>query len=93
MKIESVRVDGAPLVQVTPGVSGGYPCVGNTRIPVRSLVEALRQTQDFDLVVEAFPQLEPAVIRAALDWYILNPSPVNDDILRNKQSLERVLGR
>ncbi len=93
MKIESIRVGSAPLIQETPGVSGGYPCIGDTRIPVRSLVLAYRQTHDFDRVLEAFPQLKPEVIRAALDWYILHPTDVDEDIRRNADSMERVLSR
>jgi uncharacterized protein (DUF433 family) len=93
MNIESMCVDGAPLIRETPRVSGGYPCIGDTRIPVRSLVLAYRQTHDFDLVVAAFPQLQPDVIRAALDWYILHPAAVDDDIRRNAESMERILSR
>jgi uncharacterized protein (DUF433 family) len=78
---------GADVVRETEGICGGYPCVGMSRIPVRSLVLAYRQLQDFDLVVETFPTLTPEQIRAALDWYIVHPARVDEDILRNDEAL------
>jgi uncharacterized protein (DUF433 family) len=78
---------GADVVRETEGVCGGYPCVGMSRIPVRSLVLAYRGLQDFDRVVETFPTLTPEQIRGALDWYILHPARVDEDIVRNDQAL------
>jgi uncharacterized protein (DUF433 family) len=84
---------GAQAVRETEGVGGGYPCVGNSRIPVRSLVLAYRKLQDFALVVETFPTLTPDEIRAALDWYIVHPARVDEDIARNEQALKELTGR
>jgi uncharacterized protein (DUF433 family) len=73
------------VVRETPGVCGGYPCVGDTRIPVRCLVTAYRQLSTFDEVVACFPTLSRDEVRAALDWYIVHPERVNEDIERNAQ--------
>jgi uncharacterized protein (DUF433 family) len=81
---------GADVVRETEGVCGGYPCVGMSRIPVRSLVLAYRQLQEFDRVVETFPTLTPEQIRGALDWYILHPARVDEDIARNEQALNEL---
>lgn len=81
---------GADMVRETPGVCGGYPCVGNSRIPVRSLVIAFRKLRDIALVVEAFPTLTPEQIRGALDWYIVHPERVEEDIERNEQALREL---
>jgi uncharacterized protein (DUF433 family) len=78
----------ANIVRETEGVCGGYPCVGNSRIPVRSLVLAYRQLQDFTHVVETFPTLTPEEVRGALDWYIVHPARVDEDIARNEQALK-----
>jgi uncharacterized protein (DUF433 family) len=74
-------------VRETPGVCGGYPCVGDTRIPVRCLVIAYRQLGTFDEVVACFPTLSRREVRAALDWYIVHPERVNEDIERNAQEI------
>lgn len=70
-------------INETPGVSGGYPCIGNTRISVRLLVEAFRRTQDECKVVNAFSQLTPDQVRAGLAYYAQNPARVDEDIERN----------
>jgi uncharacterized protein (DUF433 family) len=71
-------------VQETEGVCGGYPCVGDTRISVRCLVIAFRQLGgDIAGLAGAFPTLPRHTIRAALDWYILHPARVEEDIKRN----------
>lgn len=83
----AVLTDRPPLVNETPGVCGGYPCVGDTRIPVRLLVEAFRQTPDERAVVRAYPQLTPEQIRGAFAYYVQNPVRVDEDIERNKRTL------
>ncbi|MBA2449421.1 MAG: DUF433 domain-containing protein [Chloroflexi bacterium] len=47
----------------TEGVCGGYPCVGDTRIPVRSVVTAYWQLGDFAQTMDAFPRLTREEIR------------------------------
>ena len=81
---------GADVVRETEGICGGYPCVGTSRIPVRSLVLAYRQLQDFDRLVETFPTLTPEQIRGALDWYILHPARVDEDIVLEEQALKEL---
>ena len=81
---------GADVVRETQGVCGGYPCVGKSRIPVRSLVIAYRQTGNLDLVIETFPTLTPDQIRGALAWYAEHPSRVDEDIERNEQALREL---
>ena len=83
----------ARAVQETAGVCGGYPRVGNSRIPVRSLVIAYRNLRDFERVVETFPTLTRDEIRSALDWYILHPERVDADIKRNDGVLENMIRR
>lgn len=79
------------VVQQTEGVCGGYPRVGNSRIPVRSLILAYRRLDDFEAVVETFPSLSRDEIRAALDWYIRHPERVDEDIRRNDDVLEGMI--
>ena len=81
------------LIRETPGVSGGYPCIGNTRIPVRSIVLAYRETGSFERTLEEYPQLTPAEVRAALDYYQAHPARVDEDIERNARAWEEITGR
>ena len=87
---------GANVVRETEGVCGGHPCVGNSRIPVRSLVIAYRQSGSVDLVIETFPTLTPDQVCGALAWYTEHPTRVDEDIERNDRALkglERIASR
>lgn len=80
-------------IRETPGVSGGYPCVGSTRIPVRGIVLAHRETGSFERTAEAYPQLTSAEVRAALDYYQAHPARVDEDIERNASVWEEITSR
>ena len=54
-----------PFVRETPGVAGGYPCVGETRIPVRLIVEFTREGVTVEQLLAMYPQLTAEQIRGA----------------------------
>jgi uncharacterized protein (DUF433 family) len=73
------------FVQETPGVSGGYPCVGNTRIRVSLVVESYHAHQrDIDRTADFF-DLTPDQVRAALEYYEQHRDRVDEDIRRNRR--------
>jgi uncharacterized protein (DUF433 family) len=82
-----------PAIAEYPGVNGGYPVIAPTRIAVRLIVEAYRETGDLDEVAEAFPQLRPAQIQAALDYYRDHPERVDEDMERNERALRAIRSR
>jgi uncharacterized protein (DUF433 family) len=81
---------GADVVRETEDVCGGYPCVGMSRIPVRSLVLNYRHLQDFEQLVDLYPTLTREQIRGALDWYIVHPERVDEDIAREEEALREL---
>jgi len=83
----AVFADRPPLINETPGVCGGYPCVGDTWIPLRLLIEAFRKTPDERTVAKLYPQLTPEQIRGAFAYYVQKPDRVDEDIERNKRTL------
>lgn len=74
----------------TPGVSGGYPCIAGTRIPVRTVVRMYAITSDVAEVAEELPQLTREQIEAALAYYADHPDRVDDDIARNEAALAQL---
>ena len=80
-------------INETPGVCGGYPCIGNTRIPVRVVVIASRNLGSIERVVEAYPQLSAAQVRAALEYYRAHPGRVDEDIETEARAGEETVGR
>ena len=73
-------------------MSGGYPVIGETRIAVRLVVEAYRQTGTVGDIAKAFPQLTREQIVSALDYYRSNPTRVDEDIERNARTLSALRG-
>lgn len=85
---------GSTDILTTPGVCGGYPRIGQTRIRVGSIVQVYRLTgDDFARTVAAWPQLTREQVRAALDYYREHPQLVDEDIARNEQALAALNGR
>jgi uncharacterized protein (DUF433 family) len=82
-----------PLIAEYPEVNGGYPVIALTRIAVRLIVEAFRETGDLDGAAEAFPQLRCEQIQAALAFYQDHPARVDEDIERNQRALRAIRSR
>lgn len=72
-------------IHETPGVMGGYPCIGNTRISVRALVEVAR-LYGAETIAEYYPHLTRAQIDAGLAYYAAHPARVDEDIARNRRA-------
>lgn len=77
----------------TPGVCGGYPCIGATRIPVRMIVELFNDTDDLNQTVAMFPQLTRQQITDALAYYREHPDRVDADIARNARVVAHLAAR
>lgn len=85
---------GDTTIRETPGVCGGYPCVGHTRISVRSVVIIYRETgHNFEETAAVFPQLTREQIQAALDYYERHPARVDEDIARNARAWAELTGQ
>ena len=55
-------------ISIDPAVRGGKPCVKGTRITVYDILEYLAGGMSEDQIIEDFPALAPADIRAALEF-------------------------
>jgi uncharacterized protein (DUF433 family) len=82
-----------PFVQETPGVSGGYPCIGNSRIPVRLIVEYTRAGLSVADLLEMYPHLTAEQLHGTLDYYAKFPARVDEDIATNAQALADLIAR
>jgi uncharacterized protein (DUF433 family) len=80
-------------IRETPGINGGYPRIGNTRIPVRTVIERYRATGSLAETVRAFPQLTHEQITAALAYYREHPERVDEDIDRNARTWAELTAR
>src|SRR4051794_26845027 len=67
-------------IQKTPGVCGGDACVGNTRIPVWTLVEFKRLGRTDDELLADFPSLSRTGVLAAWDYARSHPDEIEEAI-------------
>ena len=86
--------EGDSTIRETPGVCGGYPCVGHTRVSVRVVVNMYRATgHDLERTHEMLNMLTREQIQAALDYYAAHPARVDEDIERNARAWAEITGQ
>jgi uncharacterized protein (DUF433 family) len=77
-------------VRETPGVCGGSPCVGNTRIPVRLIVEFTRDGATIADLLEMYPHLTSEQLHGALAFYADHASRIDEEIAANARALAEI---
>ena len=55
------------LITIDPEIQGGTPCFAGTRVPVRSLFDAIKHGRTIDYFLTQFPTVKPEQVRAVLD--------------------------
>jgi uncharacterized protein (DUF433 family) len=84
--------DQHPMITCTLGVQGGYPCIKETRTPVRAIVEYDKiYDGDTDEFLEALPHLNRKQIEAAREYYRETPELVDEDIARQQEAVAKIL--
>jgi len=75
-------------IKKTPGVCGGDACVGNTRIPVWSLVCDRRLGASDAVILESFPHLTAADLVNAWAYADAYPAEIEQAIKENDEVME-----
>lgn len=55
-------------ITVKPDKMGGVPCIRGLRVPVATVVGMVAEGMTTEEILEAYPYLEPADIRQALEY-------------------------
>lgn len=55
-------------ITINPEIVNGQPCIKDTRITVKRVVEAVALYQDWNRVIEEYPGLTTDDIVQALEW-------------------------
>ncbi|MCI0534506.1 MAG: DUF433 domain-containing protein, partial [Verrucomicrobiales bacterium] len=76
-----------PRINKTPGVCGGDACIGNSRIPVWTLVSLQRQGASDRELLEAYPSLTQTDLEAAWQYYAARRQEVEDAIRENDEAM------
>jgi uncharacterized protein (DUF433 family) len=59
-------MSGTSSILIDPDVQGGTPCFAGTRVPVKSLFDALARGRSVDYFLEQFPSVRPEQVRDVL---------------------------
>jgi uncharacterized protein (DUF433 family) len=81
-----------PHVTKTPGVCGGKVCIDGSRVRVNNVVFLHKGGANDEKILEAYPDLTPAQIHAALAYYCDNREEIDADLAADKswaESLDR----
>jgi uncharacterized protein (DUF433 family) len=59
------------LISIDPTIHFGKPCLAHTRIPVRDVLELVREGVSFSAIIaDYYPELTPDDIRACVQYAI-----------------------
>lgn len=78
-------VELAPGIWSTPGVCGGWACVGRTRITVSGLVEWRQLGLSDTKILEALPSLTPQGLSNAWEYARQHPEEIQREIDENNE--------
>ncbi len=74
-------------IKKTPGVCGGDACIGNTRIPVWTLVSLRQQGASDKDLLEGYPTLNQADLEAAWQYYDARRGEIETAIRENDEAM------
>jgi len=57
----------ADSISIDPEIQGGTPCFAGTRVPVRSLFDAVKRGRSVDYFLSQFPAVTRPQVEAVLD--------------------------
>ncbi len=75
-------------INKTPNVCGGDACIGNTRIPVWSLVNDKKLGMSDGEILAAFPQFSAIDLVNAWAYYAANSEEIEEAIRENNEIME-----
>ena len=73
-------VDIASLIEATPGVNGGRPCLAGTALSVRQLAILQREGLSAEAILAEYPHLDLARVYAGLAYYLANKAAFDAEL-------------
>lgn len=61
-------MDDLSYIVIDPEIQGGTPCFAGTRVPVKSLFDALEHGRSIDYFLEQFPSVKAEQVREFLRY-------------------------
>ena len=76
-------------IQKTPGVCGGRACVGDTRIPVWTLISFFQQGATDEDMIRAYPALTVDHLNLVREYYKVHRAKIDRDIREQEMPVRR----
>ena len=73
-----------PGINSMPGVAGGDPCIGHTRIPVWSIIQMRKLGGSDSDILNAYPGLSAKDLVNATDYYETHREEIERQIIENE---------
>jgi uncharacterized protein (DUF433 family) len=77
-------------IRQTPGVCGGQPTIGDTRIRVKNIVVLLKGGQTPEQMLVEYPSLTKAQVREALTYYYDNAEEIEAALEEDEHSFDQL---
>ena len=77
------------LLERTPGVAGGQPCLAGTGMPVIQIAAHYRKGESASRILKRFPHLSLALIHAAIAYYLANQAAMDLELQREEAQFQR----
>jgi uncharacterized protein (DUF433 family) len=62
------RIHWQEFINIDPEIHHGEPCIKGTRVPVAIIVGSIADGMTIEEVMDAYPQITPEAVRAALAY-------------------------
>ena len=76
------------LVEATPGVYGGQPCLAGTRFPILQVAAEFNGGRSAEEIVAAYEGLDLPRVHAGIAYYLANKRAVDAELKRRKLEYE-----
>jgi uncharacterized protein (DUF433 family) len=87
----ATTVDIGTLIYSDPAMHSGTPCLKGTGMTVRNIAILYRMGQSAEEIHAEYPEVDKALIFAALAYYLANQSQVEADIAAEDEAYERLV--
>jgi len=86
----SAPFDIGTLIEATPGVYGGRPCLAGTRFPVLQVAVHYREGMTPEDIAATYEGLDLLRVNAAIVYYLANREAIDADILDEQTLHDRL---
>ena len=83
-------IDIGTLIETTPDIRGGRPCIAETGVSVRRVVQWYKKGQSPEEIADRIGHLSLAQVHAALAYYHANQEAIEKDLREEAAAAEKL---